>query len=171
MNERKRPTMTPTTDLILRNGHIRTVDGAPSWASAVAVRNGRYIAIADDVAVEAVRGVSTEIVDLRGRMAMQGITDLHPHMLMGGQAEMFDLNFASSLGVDDICAAVRTWAERQPAGRWIVGAQFGTDKLPALNRAPSLAKPDASSLGHPCSRETIVITTAGSIRRPCAAAP
>jgi predicted amidohydrolase YtcJ len=141
--------MTPIADLILRNGRIYTVDPAQPWASAVAVRNGRYVAIGDDAAVEAVKGASTEIVDLKGAMAMPGITDIHTHMLMGGQAEMFDLNFASSLGVDDICAAVRAWAQKQPPGAWIVGAQFGTDKLPALNSAASLAKLDAASLGRP----------------------
>jgi predicted amidohydrolase YtcJ len=141
--------MTPTADLILRNGRIYTVDPAQPWASAVAVRNGRYIAVGDEAAVEAVKGATTEIVDLKGRMAMPGITDIHTHMLMGGQAEMFDLNFASSLGVDDICAAVRAWAERQPPGAWIVGAQFGTDKLPALNTAAALAKLDAAALGRP----------------------
>jgi predicted amidohydrolase YtcJ len=141
--------MAPTADLILRNGRIYTVDRAAPWASAVAIRNGRYIAIGDDAAVEAVKGPATRIVDLEGRMAMPGITDIHTHMLMGGQAEMFDLNFASSLGVDEICAAVRAYAEKQPPGGWIVGAQFGTDKLPQLNSAASLAKLDAASLGHP----------------------
>jgi len=80
---------------------------------------------------------------------MPGITDIHTHTLMGGQAEMFDFNFASSPRVDDICAAVRAWAEKLPPGGWIVGAQFGTDKLPTLNSATSLAKLDAASLGRP----------------------
>jgi hypothetical protein len=47
-------------------------------------------------------------------MAMPGITDIHTHMLMGGQADMFDLNFSSALGVDGICAAVHAWADKQP---------------------------------------------------------
>ncbi len=104
-------------DLILRNGRIYTVDDKRSWASAVAIRNGRYIAIGDDAAVDPHKGPSTEIVDLAGRMAMPGITDIHTHMMMGGQAELFDLNFASSLGVDGICAAVRAWAEKAAARR------------------------------------------------------
>ncbi|WP_298256731.1 amidohydrolase [Bradyrhizobium sp.] len=136
-------------DLVLRNGRIYTVDRNRSWASAVAVRNGRYVAVGDDAAIEPHKGPSTHVVDLRGRMAMPGITDIHTHMLMGGQAELFDLNFRSSLGVDQICAAVRAWAEKAAPGAWIVGAQWGTDKLPALNTAAALAKLDEASLGHP----------------------
>lgn len=136
-------------DLILRNGCIYTVDKSRSWASAVAILNGRYVAIGDDAAVAAFEGPSTRVVDLAGRMAMPGITDIHTHMLMGGQAEMFDLNFSSALGVDDICSAVGAWAKKDPTGGWIVGAQFGTDKLAALNTAEALAKLDAVSRGRP----------------------
>lgn len=142
-------TATAPADLILRNGRIYTVDRAQPWASAVAIRNGSFIAVGDDAAVRACEGPSTKIVDLGGLMAMPGIVDIHTHMLMGGQAEMFDLNFASSLNVDQICAAVRAWAEKSKPGAWIVGAQWGTDKLPALNSAAALAKLDAASLGHP----------------------
>lgn len=58
--------MRPTADLILTNGRIYTVDAAKPWASAVAIRNGRYIAIDD---VDAVKSASTEVVDLKGRPA------------------------------------------------------------------------------------------------------
>ena len=46
-------------DLILRNGRIYTVDRARPWAAAVAVRNGSFIAVGDDAAVEACRGPIT----------------------------------------------------------------------------------------------------------------
>jgi predicted amidohydrolase YtcJ len=139
----------PSADLILRNGRIYTVDHARPWAAAVAIRNGSFIAVGDEAAVETCRGPSTQIVDLKGRMAMPGIVDIHTHMLMGGQAEMYDLNFSSALDVDQICAAVRGWAEKASPGAWVVGAQWGTDKLPALNTAAALAKLDAASPGHP----------------------
>ena len=73
-------------DLILRNGRIYTVDRARSWASAVAILNGRYVAVGDDAAVERYRGPATAIVDLQGRMAMPGITDIHTHMRRGSTA-------------------------------------------------------------------------------------
>lgn len=136
-------------DFILHNGRIYTLDRAHPWASAVAIRNGEFIAVGNDAAVEPHRGSSTKLVDLRGAMAMPGIVDIHTHMLMGGQAEMFDLKFSSAFEVDEICAAVRAWAEKSKPGAWIVGAQFGTDKLSSLNTAASLAKLDAASLGHP----------------------
>ena len=41
----------------------------------------------------------------------------------------------------------RAWAEKTPAGGWIVGAQWGADKLPTLNSSAALAKLDEASLG------------------------
>jgi predicted amidohydrolase YtcJ len=138
-----------SADLILRNGRIYTVDAMRSWASAVAISEGRFVAIGDDTVVEAFQGPATETIDLEGRMAMPGIVDIHTHMLMGGQAEMFDLNFSSACNVDQICTAVRGWAEKTPPGAWIVGAQWGSDKLPSLNLAASLARLDDAAQGHP----------------------
>lgn len=136
-------------DLILRNGRIYTIDAKRSWVSAVAISKGRFVGIGDDAAVEPFKGPSTEVKDLAGHMAMPGIVDIHTHMLMGGQAEMFDLNFSSACNVDEICAAVRGWAKKSPPGAWIVGAQWGSDKLPQLNLANSLAKLDEAAQGHP----------------------
>lgn len=142
-------TASPTADLILRNGRIYTVDANRSWASAVAIRGGRFVAVGDDAVTAAFTGAGTEVIDLEGRMAMPGIVDIHTHMLMGGQAELFDLNFSSACGVDEICAAVRAWADKSPPGAWIVGAQWGGDKLPSLNLSGSLAKLDAAAQGRP----------------------
>ena len=63
-----------TADLIVRNGRIYTVDANRSWVSAIAIRNGRVIAVGDDAAVEPHKAAETTIVDLEGRMTMPGNT-------------------------------------------------------------------------------------------------
>ncbi|MBR1177172.1 amidohydrolase [Bradyrhizobium sp. KB893862 SZCCT0404] len=136
-------------DLILRNGRIYTVDSTRSWASAVAIRNGSFIAVGDDRAVNGCNGPDTRVIDLKGSMAMPGIVDIHVHMLVGGQAELFDLNFTSALDVDQICDAVSGWVRKSKPGAWIVGAQWGSDKLPTLNTSAALAKLDAAAQGRP----------------------
>ena len=66
-------------DTIYTNGKIYTVDKAQLWVEAVAIKDGKFIAVgsADDVA--AVTGDATEIVDLAGAFAMPGIGDNHIH--------------------------------------------------------------------------------------------
>ncbi|MCB1454206.1 MAG: amidohydrolase [Rhizobiaceae bacterium] len=89
------------------------------------------------------------MVDLEGRMTMPGIVDVHTHMMMGGQAELFELRFSNILRRDAILKLVREWAEKTPEGKWIIGAQWGSDLLAILNSEESLKLLDEASLGRP----------------------
>ena len=114
--------------LILRNGRIYTVDAMRSWASAVAIDKGQFVAIGDDAAVGALKGPFTSMVDLKGRMAMPGIVDIGAQVLADGQAE-FDLGIASDCG-DGFRAEAAGWAEAPPSD-WITAAQR-SDRPPSL---------------------------------------
>jgi predicted amidohydrolase YtcJ len=69
-------------DTVYTNGKIYTVDEAQPWVEAVAIKDGKFIAVgsADDVA--AVTGDGTDVVDLAGAFAMPGIGDTHIHPAM-----------------------------------------------------------------------------------------
>ncbi|MCB1444942.1 MAG: amidohydrolase [Rhizobiaceae bacterium] len=136
-------------DLILANGRIYTVDGADSWAEAVAIRGGRIVAVGDSAEIEALKGPDTEITDLGGRMAMPGFVDIHNHILMAGQSALYELQFPPSSTIDEICGHVRARAEKAEPGQWIIGNQWGADKMAELNSEASLARLDAAGLGHP----------------------
>jgi len=138
-----------TADLVIGNGRIYTVDKARSWASAIAVKAGRIIAIGGDDEMKPLTGAATRVVDLGGRMAMPGIVDVHTHIMMGGQAELFELRFPSTLGVGEIAERVARAAVNAPEGSWIVGGQWGVEQLAHLNTAEALAALDAASGGHP----------------------
>ena len=142
-------TGTPRADLILTRGRIYTVDAANSWAEAVAIAGGRILAVGSAVDIEAYRGDATEIVDLEGRMAMPGFVDIHNHIMMGGQADLFETQLPAGASVEAICAHVRAQAEAASPGQWIVANQWGADMITALNTEAALAKLDAAGLGHP----------------------
>lgn len=137
------------TDTVFVNGRIYTVDGERSWVSALAVRQGKIIALGDDATVAAYAGEHTETIDLAGRMAMPGIVDAHNHILLGGASELYELRFPGTLGRDDIIALVHEAAKSTVKGQWIIGTQWGADLNVVLNTSESLAALDAASLGHP----------------------
>jgi predicted amidohydrolase YtcJ len=136
-------------DLVVRNGRIYTVDANRSWASALAVRGGRVIAVGDETAVGPHVGPETKSLDLGGRMAMPGIADVHTHMMMGGQAALFELRFSNLERRDGILRRVREAAEKTPEGKWVIGAQWGSDLIATLNTEESLRLIDEASLGRP----------------------
>jgi hypothetical protein len=71
-------------DRVLFNGRIYTVDPSQPWASAVAIRGRRIAYVGTDAGAKALAGPKTEMVNLRGRMAMPGLVDAHSHPIDGG---------------------------------------------------------------------------------------
>ncbi len=136
-------------DTLFRNGRLYTVNSAQPWASCAAVKAGRFVTVGDESDAESFLGPDTAVVDLGGRMVMPGIIDIHNHILMGGQADLYELRFPSNFSISQIAAVVREAAAKASPGAWVVGGQFGNDLLPKLGTDAAFAELDAASLGHP----------------------
>ena len=54
-----------TPDVIFHNGRITTLDRAKPLASAVAIKDGRFVAVGTDAEVMALAGPGTRRVDLK----------------------------------------------------------------------------------------------------------
>src|SRR5690606_31824889 len=64
-----------TADLILFNGRFHTVDPEKPTASAVAVKDGRFLAVGSDADVMAYRSDATHTLDLNKRTVVPGLND------------------------------------------------------------------------------------------------
>ncbi|WP_240229382.1 amidohydrolase [Devosia lacusdianchii] len=145
---------TKPADLILTNGRIYTVDAAEPWVEAIAIADGRILARGSATEMSKLAGAATSIVDLDGRLALPGIVDVHNHVVMGGQSELFELALPRDARLDTIIALVREAAEKAEPGQWILGAAWGADAIAELDNSTALAALDAASLGHPvCLRD------------------
>lgn len=71
-------------DLILLNGDIRTMDPARPRASALAVAQGRILALGADADIRALARAGTRQVDAGGRLVLPGFQDAHVHLHSGG---------------------------------------------------------------------------------------
>lgn len=67
-------------DLVLINGRVLTMDAHDTVAQAVAVRDGKIVAVGATAEVEPLAGAATQVIDLDGRTAMPGLTDCHVHL-------------------------------------------------------------------------------------------
>lgn len=136
-------------DLVFTNGRIYTMDRNRPWASAVAVKAGRIVAVGDQDMLGPFMGPDTERVDLKGAMMLPGIVDVHAHLMMGGQAELFELRVPSTANIETLIARVAEKVADTPEGSWVIGGQWGSDLLPRLNTVEALEKLDAASRGRP----------------------
>jgi predicted amidohydrolase YtcJ len=100
-------------DRIWTGGPILTMNDAAMRAEAVAVKDGRILAVGTADAVMAHRGKATEVVDLGGRALLPGFVDSHGHVFMGGlQALSANLLAPPDGDVTDIASlqqAIRDW--------------------------------------------------------------
>jgi predicted amidohydrolase YtcJ len=81
-------------ELILVNGHFHTVDEAQPVVTAVAIRDGRFLAVGSDDEMRALAAPATQIEDLGGATVVPGLIDAHNHLLSTGrmlrEVQLFD---------------------------------------------------------------------------------
>ncbi len=71
-------------DIIVRHGHIATQDEHRSFASAVAIKDGRFLAVGADAEVMPHQGAATQVIDVGSRTVIPGLNDSHLHIIRGG---------------------------------------------------------------------------------------
>jgi predicted amidohydrolase YtcJ len=136
-------------DLIFSGGVVHTVDDANSIAEAVAVADGRILAVGSDAEVRATGGPATTHIELRGRSLLPGLIDSHAHFVgVGGMRDSIDCKAPGMDSIAAIVEAVRERAQALPAGTLIRGRGYDHTKL-AENRHPNRNDFDAVAPAHP----------------------
>jgi predicted amidohydrolase YtcJ len=75
------PALTQPADMVLRGGKVITVDKDWRIAQAVAVKDGRFVAVGSIEEMAARIGPGTQIVELGGKTVVPGLIDSHLHLL------------------------------------------------------------------------------------------
>ncbi|MGM0590501.1 MAG: amidohydrolase [Halobacteriota archaeon] len=117
--------MTDAADLLLTNAEVHTLGDPDEVHEAVAVRDGRIVAVGTDYDVQFLAGLETETIDLKGRVLLPGFVDAHTHLQRLGESLVHaDLSGATSL--DDCLDRLRDRAAKIDAEEWVLG--FGYDE-------------------------------------------
>lgn len=109
-------------DLILYNGKIVTVDPDFTIAEAIAVYDGKFVAVGNDSDVRALAGKGTRQMNLNGRCLLPGQMDNHVHFLLAGLDGLHQgakVNIATLQSIEEILAAIKQRADNTPKGEWI----------------------------------------------------
>ena len=134
-------------DTVIRRANIITVDPALPQASALAIANGRFIAVGDDDDVAGLIGPGTRTLDLAGKTVLPGFIDAHIHVLSSGTRHVMAADCALP-SIGNIQDALRERASAAPAGQWVQGFKFDDTKT-AENRFLRREDLDAVSTAHP----------------------
>ena len=121
--------MSDFADLIIWNAKVYTLDDANPQAEAAAVRGNMIVYVGDNAGVEAWRGGETRVIDANGRSLLPGFIDSHFH-LMHGSMGMGDVQLYHIKSLDELAAAVATYAAANPDIPWLRGQGLRYDIPP-----------------------------------------
>ena len=110
-------------DLVFRGGVVWTGVPGADLAQAVAVKDGRIVAVGADADVAALTGSTTRVVELHGRLLMPGFIDAHTHFLDGG-FKLSGVDLRNAATPEEFARRIGAFAATVPAGTWITGGDW-----------------------------------------------
>jgi len=132
-------------DLILRNGRFTTLDRSKPQATAVAIAEGKFLAVGDDRDVMALAGPETRVIDLKGRSVLPGLCDNHTHVVRGGLNFNMELRWDGVRSLADAMDMLKRQVAITPPPQWVrvVGGftehQFAEKRLPTIEEINAVA--------------------------------
>ena len=135
----------PIADVILRNGSFTTLDRSNPVATAVAIKNGTFIAVGQAEDMSPHQGTSTRIIDLGERAVLPGLIDNHTHVVRGGLNFNMELRWDGVRSLADAMEMLKRQVAITPAPQWVrvVGGftehQFAEKRLPTIEEINALA--------------------------------
>jgi predicted amidohydrolase YtcJ len=136
---------TAAPDTILHHGRFTTLDRANPAASAVAIKDGRFVAVGRDADVVPLAGAATRRIDLKGRSALPGLIDNHLHIIRGGLNFNMELRWDGVRSLADAMAMLKRQVALTPPPQWVrvVGGftehQFAEKRLPTIDELNAAA--------------------------------
>lgn len=118
-------------DKVVTNAYVWTVNEEQPVAEAIAILDGKILAVASAEQIQPYIGPDTRVIDAGGKLILPGFIDNHTHFTSGGfQLQSIDLRHAQT--EEEFAGLIRQWAERNP-GRWITGGTWDHDNFPGGN--------------------------------------
>jgi len=117
------------TDTIFVGGRVFTGTGDTPIDAAVAVHDGKIVAVGDEAQVRAMATENTEVVDLAGGLLMAGFQDSHVHPASAG-ALIMSCDLADEHTIEGYLEVIAAYAAGHPTLDWISGGGWSMDAFP-----------------------------------------
>ena len=134
-------------DLVMFNGKVFTVEKNMPWAQAVAVRDGKIIAVGADAEIKQLIGKNTQTIDLQGKLVLPGFNDAHLHFASGG-LYLLGIDLRPARNEKEFVSILKEYIGKIPKGEWITGGNWDHENWPS-KKHPQRQLIDAVTPDHP----------------------
>jgi predicted amidohydrolase YtcJ len=135
-------------DTIVVNARLITADAAFSVVEAVAIRDGRFLAVGTTAEIRGFAGTRTEVIDAGGGTVVPGLIDTHAHVEAAG-LNSSTVSFEGVTTAAEALARVAAMAARTPPGKWVLGRNWHPIAQLAEKRMLFRRELDAAAPDHP----------------------
>lgn len=131
-------------DMIIVNARITTLNRQNPSAEAVAIRDGRFLAVGSEAEARAAAPEAI-VIDAKGRRLIPGLIDSHTHVIRGGLNYNMELRWDGVPSLSEAMAMLKRQVDRTPTPQWVrvVGGfteqQFAEKRLPTLDELNAVA--------------------------------
>jgi predicted amidohydrolase YtcJ len=164
-------------DTVLVNGKILTVDAQFSTREALAIRDGRILAVGSSAEMRRLAGPRSRVVDLQGRTVIPGLIDSHLHAIRAAETFATEVNWIGAPTLTDALGRIRAAARAMKPGAWLIVAggwnvqQFRENRRPTQTELVEAApdNPVYVQLGYgwamltPAALKALSISTDGDV--------
>lgn len=136
-------------EMVLRGGKILTMDGDRSVKEALAIRDGRFVAVGTNRDMRPFTGPHTRVIELAGRTMIPGLIDSHVHATSACLNWDSEIHWERTRSLADGLKQIESVAKSRPPGTWLVVGGGWVPTQFTERRFPSRAELDAIAPKHP----------------------
>jgi predicted amidohydrolase YtcJ len=138
-------TEAPIPDSVFHNGLFTTLDHSHPVAEAVAIKDGKFVAVGANADIIPLAGPGTRMIDLAGRRVLPGLIDNHLHIIRGGLNFNMELRWDGVRSLAEAMSMLKRQVALTPPPQWVrvVGGftehQFAEKRLPTIEDLNAVA--------------------------------
>ncbi len=138
-----------SADAVFVNGKVLVGDDRFTASQALAVNEGRVLAVGTNPEIRKLAGRTTRLIDLQGRTVIPGLIDSHMHAIRAALSFATEVNWIGTASLEEALGRVREAAKRAKPGGWLIVAGGWTEQQFREKRRPTQAELEAVADGHP----------------------
>jgi predicted amidohydrolase YtcJ len=140
--------------VVLTGGKILTLDGQSTIAQALAIRDGKILAVGSDAAIKPLAGPQTRVIDLAGKSVVPGLIDTHAHFKAAGLGD-YVVNLGGAKDVAGALDLIRAFVAKKQPGAWITTGGWHPPSQLAEKRYLTRQELDSVSPNNPVYLRTV----------------
>jgi predicted amidohydrolase YtcJ len=121
---------------------VTTLDHENPQAEAIAMRDGKFLAVGSEQEVRAAAPEAT-VIDAKGARVIPGLIDSHMHIIRGGLNYNMELRWDGVPSLADAMAMLKRQVDNTPAPQWVRVVGGFTEHQFAEKRLPTIAELNA----------------------------